>query len=182
MSIDRKEPIIDTKDVLTLEDRVKLTWRDVRDLASEGVEPRLGRLVDESRRIEDTNPSTPSARETPSPRVAPIATPTPVAPPSRTSVTVSTDYPQDAPYSSPIVPSTPLVRQVVLTEEEKAELIRSLSIEVEARVREAISTTIEMSLSNAMNRVRTDIDRALSSIVADAVSREMQKIDVIEKK
>ena len=66
MPNDRKEPVID-KDVYTLEDRVKLTWRDVRDLSVE--EPTLA----------STTPApTPAAPVAPTPAAkAPAATSSP---------------------------------------------------------------------------------------------------------
>lgn len=44
-------------------------------------------------------------------------------------------------------------------------------------MRQAISETIELSLTNAMARVRTDVDRSLSKIVADAITRELNQLE-----
>ena len=163
MPNDRKEPVID-KDVYTLEDRVKLTWRDVRDLSVE--EPTLS----------STTPApTPAAPVAPTPAAkAPAATSSP-------SVTAHS-APKIDTHATPLtVPNTAAsivaARQGLFSEEEKAALVKRLSIEVEASVRQAISETIELSLTNAMARVRTDVDRSLSKIVADAITRELNQLE-----
>lgn len=163
MPNDRKEPVID-KDVYTLEDRVKLTWRDVRDLSVE--EPKLA----------STTPApTPAAPVAPTPAAkAPAATSSP-------SVTAHS-APKIDTHATPLtVPNTAAsivaARQGLFSEEEKAALVKRLSIEVEASVRQAISETIELSLTNAMARVRTDVDRSLSKIVADAITRELNQLE-----
>ena len=163
MPNDRKEPVID-KDVYTLEDRVKLTWRDVRDLSVE--EPTLA----------STTPApTPAAPVAPTPAAkAPAATSSP-------SVTAHS-APKIDTHATPLtVPNTAAsivaARQGLFSEEGKAALVKRLSIEVEASVRQAISETIELSLTNAMARVRTDVDRSLSKIVADAITRELNQLE-----
>lgn len=152
------------KDVYTLEDRVKLTWRDVRDLSVE--EPTLA----------STTPApTPAAPVAPTPAAkAPAATSSP-------SVTAHS-APKIDTHATPLtVPNTAAsivaARQGLFSEEEKAALVKRLSIEVEASVRQAISETIELSLTNAMARVRTDVDRSLSKIVADAITRELNQLE-----
>ncbi|MDU5054979.1 MAG: hypothetical protein E6234_09045 [Sutterella wadsworthensis] len=163
MPNDRKEPVID-KDVYTLEDRVKLTWRDVRDLSVE--EPTLASM---------TPAPTPAAPVAPTPAAkAPAATSSP-------SVTAHS-APKIDTHATPLtVPNTAAsivaARQGLFSEEEKAALVKRLSIEVEASVRQAISETIELSLTNAMARVRTDVDRSLSKIVADAITRELNQLE-----
>lgn len=163
MPNDRKEPVID-KDVYTLEDRVKLTWRDVRDLSVE--EPTLASA---------TPAPTPAAPVAPTPAAkAPAATSSP-------SVTAHS-APKIDTHATPLtVPNTAAsivaARQGLFSEEEKAALVKRLSIEVEASVRQAISETIELSLTNAMARVRTDVDRSLSKIVADAITRELNQLE-----
>ena len=163
MPNDRKEPVID-KDVYTLEDRVKLTWRDVRDLS-----------VEETTLASTTPAPTPAAPVAPTPAAkAPAATSSP-------SVTAHS-APKIDTHATPLtVPNTAAsivaARQGLFSEEEKAALVKRLSIEVEASVRQAISETIELSLTNAMARVRTDVDRSLSKIVADAITRELNQLE-----
>lgn len=167
MPNDRKEPVID-KDVYTLEDRVKLTWRDVRDLSVE--EPTLA-------------PSTPNPTPAPVALVTHAAAQAPKAPVATLSPSVTThNAPKMDTHTTPLtVPNTAAsivaARQGLFTEEEKSALVKRLSIEVEASVRQAISETIELSLTNAMARVRTDVDRSLSKIVADAITRELNQLE-----
>lgn len=173
MPNDRKEPIID-KDFYTLEDRVKLTWRDVRDMASE--EPvRVAPTV----AVPSVQPPTAQATQQPVTAAA-AATPSMTAAPGTPTVPPQAPRaPITAAPGTPTVPTTPetVIRHVILTDEQKADLIKRLSIEVEASVRQAISETIELSLTNAMSRVRTDVDRSLSAIISEAVTREVNKVN-----
>ena len=156
MQNDRKEPVID-KDVYQLTDRVRLTWRDARELSQEtppAPQPVSPAAV--SKPAADPQ-SAPAAQSRTEPKT-PAAT-------LRAPLTVPPQNPEDAP------------RQGILSEEQTAELVKRLSAEIEATVRQTISETLELSLTNAISRVRYDIDRSLQSIISAAVNREVSNFN-----
>ena len=65
-----------------------------------------------------------------------------------------------------------------LSPEEKAALTAVLAPAIEQAVRNALRETLEVSLQNAVTRARADIDRSVSGIVAESVSRELSRIDL----
>ncbi len=192
MANDRKEPIID-KDVYTLEERVKLTWRDVRELSLEEptrVAPTLAAQPPASGSAASaTAPQTAGSAQSAVTQVAAVTATNPqsaasVSPARVNAPTSTSSAPQTPPVKSPLtIPETPqtVVRHVILTDEQVADLIKRLSIEIEAHVRQSISETIELSLTNAMTRVRADVDRSLTNLVSEAVSRELNKINWRQK-
>ena len=144
MPIQRKEPVIDSH-ACDLTDRVKLTWRDVRDMAA--------------------------AAQAQTPRPAFQAAP--VMPVVR----------KPAASASPAASAEPAVAAAPpgpagLSPEEKAALTAVLAPAIEQAVRNALRETLEVSLQNAVTRARADIDRSVSGIVAESVSRELSRIDL----
>lgn len=121
MSTERKEPTI-SPDAFDLTDRVRLTWREVRDLA----EP------------DDQQPT--------------------VQPLSETQET-----------------STGTRK---LTEEEMKAIAGMVADAVEERVKEALQETLEISLRNASNRLRADLDRSVTGIVSQSIRQELAKINI----
>ncbi len=61
-----------------------------------------------------------------------------------------------------------------LTEEEIAALCDHLTPVLEKTIREALSQTLEMTLHNALMRVRSDLDRSIQPMVRQALERELR--------
>ena len=133
MSIQRQEPVIDSR-ICDLTARVKLTWRDVRDLAA----------------------SAPAA---------PAESPAPIVRKAEAASAADTAPAAESPRAG-------------LTDEEKAALTATLAPAVEEAVRNALRETLEMSLQNALTRVRADIDRSVVGIVNESVSKALSRIDL----
>lgn len=134
MPHDRTEPVID-QDYYTLKDRVKLTWRDVRDIATQPTTP-----------VETSNNTNPTpALSVPDVNVKPVI--------------------------------EPIIERLALNKAEQTALADKLAEAIDARVKEVITQTLEISLNNALSRVRSDLERALGPNVREAVKRELQKID-----
>ena len=70
--MDRQEPVIDS--ARTLQNRVKLTWREVRDLAVDQKEPMLSTAPSSARPDSVTEAAVPAADPQPVPKPSPIAT------------------------------------------------------------------------------------------------------------
>ena len=61
-----------------------------------------------------------------------------------------------------------------LTEEEIAALCDHLMPVLEKTIREALSQTLEMTLHNALMRVRSDLDRSIQPMIRQALERELR--------
>lgn len=61
-----------------------------------------------------------------------------------------------------------------LTEEEIAALCDHLTPVLEKSIRDALSQTLEMTLHNALMRVRSDLDRSIQPMVRQALERELR--------
>ncbi len=61
-----------------------------------------------------------------------------------------------------------------LTEEEIVALCDHLTPILEKTIREALSQTLEMTLHNALMRVRSDLDRSIQPMVRQALERELR--------
>ena len=70
--MERQEPVIDS--ARTLQNRVKLTWREVRDLAVDQKEPMLSTAPSSARPDSVTEAAVPAADPQPVPKPSPIAT------------------------------------------------------------------------------------------------------------
>ncbi len=65
-----------------------------------------------------------------------------------------------------------------LSPQEQAALTALLAPALENALRAALRETLELSLSNAVTRVRADLDRSVSSMVSEALARELSKADL----
>lgn len=124
--MERKEPVM-APSVLSLEERIPLTWREVNELAS-----------------------VKSAEEKPEP---------------------ASDAPVD---KTAVDDSVATAENRLLTEEEIAALCDHLTPVLEKSIRDALSQTLEMTLHNALMRVRSDLDRSIQPMVRQALERELR--------
>lgn len=124
--MERKEPVM-APSVLSLEERIPLTWREVNELAS-----------------------VKSAEE----KLEPAS---------------------EAPVDKPAVDDSVATEENrLLTEEEIAALCDHLTPVLEKSIRDALSQTLEMTLHNALMRVRSDLDRSIQPMVRQALERELR--------
>lgn len=193
--MDRQEPVIDLerseRNAKTLTDRIRLTWREVRDLMTDAPddlpkEPTLG-----------TAPAAERASKTPAAdrAVAPVATAAAtvataataaneaadaldaVAAPAETS-DVATAAATVAEAPQPVAPAPREPEPLRLTDEEKEAIVKRIAPQVEAAVRSALRDTLDMVLANALTRVKSDMDRSLGNLIAQAVAQELRRLDV----
>lgn len=66
--------------------------------------------------------------------------------------------------------------ELELTEEEKKAIAARLAPLVERAVREGLRDAIDFSLSNAVSRMKGDLERSVSALVTRAVDREVQNL------
>ena len=69
-------------------------------------------------------------------------------------------------------------RAVDLTPDERAALAAQLAPAIEAAVKHALRETLDLALQNALARVRGDVERSVNGLVAEAVSRELERLDL----
>lgn len=80
-----------------------------------------------------------------------------------------------SPVRAPVaVAPAPAEERRTLSEEEIAALCDHLTPVLEKTVREALSQTLEMTLHNALMRVRSDLDRSIQPMVRQALERELR--------
>ena len=83
--------------------------------------------------------------------------------------------PSEAPVDKPTVnDSVATAENRLLTEEEIAALCDHLTPVLEKSIRDALSQTLEMTLHNALMRVRSDLDRSIQPMVRQALERELR--------
>ena len=81
----------------------------------------------------------------------------------------------EAPVDNPTVnDSVATAKNRLLTEEEIAALCDHLTPVLEKSIRDALSQTLEMTLHNALMRVRSDLDRSSQPMVRQALERELR--------
>ena len=81
----------------------------------------------------------------------------------------------DAPVDNPAVDDSVATEENrLLTEEEIAALCDHLTPVLEKSIRDALSQTLEMTLHNALMRVRSDLDRSIQPMVRQALERELR--------
>lgn len=78
-----------------------------------------------------------------------------------------------SPVSAPVA-SVPAEEFRALSDEEIVALCDHLTPVLEKTVREALSQTLEMTLHNALMRVRSDLDRSIQPMVRQALERELR--------
>lgn len=186
--MDRQEPVIDLerseRNAKTLTDRIRLTWREVRDLMTDATddlpkEPTLGTAPAAER----------AAKASAADRAAaPVAATVATAVTSATAANEATDT-LDAPAETPEVATAAVAEPVAapaprepeplrLTDEEKEAIVKRIAPQVEAAVRSALRDTLDMVLANALTRVKSDMDRSLGNLIAQAVAQELRRLDV----
>ena len=159
--MNRQEPVIDAnaKPYKTLTERVTLSWKELL-----GLKPAAG-------------PQDPTLGLEPESAAAPAAAPkVQASAPKGPEVTVP---PADALAPKPFEP-----QPLVLSEEEKKAIIERLTPGIEASVREGLRDVLDLSVSNAVARMKGDLERTLSSLVTQAIEREIKslKVDDIVKR
>lgn len=88
---------------------------------------------------------------------------------------VKPDPVEAAPVSAPVVAApVPTEENRALSDVEIAALCDHLTPVLEKTVREALSQTLEMTLHNALMRVRSDLDRSIQPMVRQALERELR--------
>lgn len=81
----------------------------------------------------------------------------------------------EAPVDKPTVnDSVATAENRLLTEEEIAALCDHLTPVLEKSIRDALSQTLEMTLHNALMRVRSDLERSIQPMVRQALERELR--------
>ena len=95
-------------------------------------------------------------------KASPTVTPAPLATPAVTIPTAADVIPR--PF------------ELELTEEEKKAIAARLAPLVERAVREGLRDAIDFSLSNAVSRMKGDLERSVSALVTRAVDREVQNL------
>lgn len=94
------------------------------------------------------------------------------------SVTAAAETPAPVAEASTVAPTVPESAAVqenrALTEEEIAALCDHLMPVLEKTIREALSQTLEMTLHNALMRVRSDLDRSIQPMIRQALERELR--------
>lgn len=81
----------------------------------------------------------------------------------------------EAPVDKPTInDSVDAEENRLLTEEEIAALCDHLTPVLEKSIRDALSQTLEMTLHNALMRVRSDLDRSIQPMVRQALERELR--------
>lgn len=81
----------------------------------------------------------------------------------------------EAPVDKPTVnDSVATAENRLLTEEEIAALCDHLTPVLEKSIRDALSQTLEMTLHNALMRVRSDLDRSIQPMIRQALERELR--------
>ena len=120
---------------------------------------------------------------------APVAATVATAATAATAANEATDT-LDAPAEIPDVataaaeaqqPAAPAPREpepLRLTDEEKEAIVKRIAPQVEAAVRSALRDTLDMVLANALTRVKSDMDRSLGNLIAQAVAQELRRLDV----
>lgn len=94
------------------------------------------------------------------------------------SVTAAAETPApvaEAPSVAPAVPEPATVQENrALSEEEIAALCDHLMPVLEKTIRDALSQTLEMTLHNALMRVRSDLDRSIQPMIRQALEHELR--------
>ncbi len=94
------------------------------------------------------------------------------------SVTAAAETPApiaEAPAVAPAVPEPATVQENrALSEGEIAALCDHLMPVLEKTIREALSQTLEMTLHNALMRVRSDLDRSIQPMIRQVLERELR--------
>lgn len=84
----------------------------------------------------------------------------------------------DEPPAPEVLTAETLTSSARLTPDERAAIAAQLAPAVEAAVKHALRETLDLALQNALARVRGDVERSVNGLVAEAVSRELERLDL----
>lgn len=154
--MERKEPTLSLHPETTeLKTRVRLTWGEVRALAE----------------------STPQTPQEPT-LVRPETVQTP-------QTVVRTDAPAAAAFEAAPVPPAELSASIQpppapapLTDDDLRRLAEMVAPKIEQALREHLREALDMSLGNALQRARSDVERSIGPIVQQTVMTELRRIDL----
>lgn len=71
-------------------------------------------------------------------------------------------------------------RPLVLTEDERKAIAARLAPAVEEALRESLRNAVEMAASNAVTRIKADLERSVAAAIQQAVASEVRKIDLAD--
>lgn len=154
--MERKEPTLSLHPETTeLKSRVRLTWGEVRALAE--TTPQEPTLV----RPETVQaPRTEVRTDAPAAAAFEAAAPVPPAEPAAPA------QPTPAPAPAP------------LTGDDLRRLAEMVAPKIEQALREHLREALDMSLGNALQRARSDVERSIGPIVQQTVMTELRRIDL----
>lgn len=84
----------------------------------------------------------------------------------------------DEPPAPEVLTTETATSSARLTPDERAALAAQLAPAIEAAVKHALRETLDLALQNALARVRGDVERSVNGLVAEAVSRELERLDL----
>lgn len=154
--MERKEPTLSLHPETTeLKSRVRLTWGEVRALAE--TSPQEPTLV---------HPETVQAPQTEVRTGAPAAAAFKDAAPVPPAEPAAPTQPTPAPTPAP------------LTDDDLRRLAEMVAPRIEQALREHLREALDMSLGNALQRARSDVERSIGPVVQQTVMTELRRIDV----
>lgn len=154
--MERKEPTLSLHPETTeLKSRVRLTWGEVRALAE--ISPQEPTLV---------HPETVQAPQTEVRTGAPAAAAFKDAAPVPPAEPAAPAQPTPAPTPAP------------LTDDDLRRLAEMVAPRIEQALREHLREALDMSLGNALQRARSDVERSIGPVVQQTVMTELRRIDV----
>lgn len=156
--MERKEPTLSLHPETTeLKTRVRLTWGEVRALAE--ATPQEPTLV----RPETVQaPRTEVRTDAPAAAAFEAAAPVPPAEPAAPAQPTPAPAPAPAP----------------LTDDDLRRLAEMVTPKIEQALREHLREALDMSLGNALQRARSDVERSIGPIVQQTVMTELRRIDL----
>lgn len=154
--MERKEPTLSLHPETTeLKSRVRLTWGEVRALAE--ISPQEPTLVHP-----ETVPAPRTEVRTEAPAAAACEDAAPVPPAEPAASVQPTPVPTPAP----------------LTDDDLRRLAEVVAPRIEQALREHLREALDMSLGNALQRARSDVERSIGPIVQQTVMTELRRIDL----
>ena len=84
----------------------------------------------------------------------------------------------DEPPAPDVLTAETATSSARLTPDERAAITAQRAPAVEAAVKHALRETLDLALQNALARVRGDVERSVNGLVAEAVSRELERLDL----
>ena len=157
----RQEPVIGTESETcrTLTERVLISWGALERIAAGPREPTLG--LEPASPVETESVPTENSEAAPKDDAAPAdgqgapAEPAPILVP---------------------VPHEP--QPLILTDAEKNAIIERLAPQIESSVRQGLHDALELAVSNAVTRMKSDVQRSLSQQVLQAVDEKLRELDL----